>query len=402
MIHSLLSAAVALTNSAFAESGGSDAGAYLQTAFAARPAALGSAALALPSDASPFGGQPASLALLSPYQLALSHATLFAGASAQTLSFAGPAGARTSYSVGVVSLRQPDIEIRSALDVPGGAYTDQRIAAAGGLARRLTESLCAGIAFKAARESSAPGYSRTLLSQDLGVLYSVGSQMLLAAAVRNLSAFGGTSRPDTELAAGASWCPAFFRACAVAQGRVTERGSLHYEAGVEVRPIEWSALRMGVSERAWSAGAGLRFGSYVLDYAVLVGAPATLHRISAGMEFGGFGIRLSPSVAAFSPAGEVKSVTYLVRGKTRTAAVSWDLSIRSQSGRLIRALTGDGEPPENVTWDGRDDHGGMAADGGYDATMSAKLATGESVTSPPAGVRVSSLGGGAGIDLRVQ
>jgi hypothetical protein len=159
---------------------------------------------------------------------------------------------------------------------------------------------------------------------------------------------------------------------------------------------------MGVNERAWTFGVGLRLGGFSADYAILVGEPETSHRMTVGYGFGGFGLRLSPSVSTFSPAGEVKSVTYLVSAKTRSAILSWELSVRSGKGRLVKTFVGEGPPPDNVTWDGRDDHGGLVTDGAYASELTARLASGDSVVSPAALVRVSSLSAGSSVELRIQ
>lgn len=387
---------------AHADLGGSDAAAYLQYAYGARPAAVGGAAIALPSDVSPFGGEPASLATLEPDQLSLSHATLLGGGSAQVLSFGMPAGPRTVWSLGLASFHLGGIEVRSASDVPVGEFADSRLFAAGSVGTRLTDRLFLGFALKAAREALAPGATRSLWAQDVGALWIPLPSLILAAAVRNLSIFDGSARPDTEVATGASYVLPWLRTALVSELRWTERGNVHLASGLETRPIDWFAVRVGANETNWTVGLGVHFGPYQLDYAALMGGPETFHRLTATVEFGGYGIRLRPSVSTFSPAGEVKNVTYLVITHTRAEILSWEFTIKSSEGRVLRTYTGENSPPDNVTWDGRDDHGAMAMDGTYSAELSVHLVGGESASSAPVRVQVASLGSGAPVDVHVE
>ncbi|MGO9271455.1 MAG: OmpA family protein, partial [Terriglobia bacterium] len=78
-----------------------------------------------------------------------------------------------------------------------------------------------------------------------------------------------------------------------------------------------------------------------------------------------------PQTPGFAPSGTVQTEVLAVSYAKNDAVQSWKLEIQDSGGANQKVFTGDGSnTPDTVSWDGKTDSGGMAAEGSYTAKLS--------------------------------
>ncbi len=145
-----------------------------------------------------------------------------------------------------------------------------------------------------------------------------------------------------------------------------------FRAGLEAWPVKSLALRGGYdSEREhMSAGLGVRLNNWQFDYAFVSTDLGSQNVVSATLRFGvPFGVKMDQDKALFSPSGADRQVNFAIRTAVRGQVESWQVVILDSEGRAVRTLSGNGAPPEGVSWAGDDEDGRLVADGSYDARV---------------------------------
>lgn len=89
-------------------------------------------------------------------------------------------------------------------------------------------------------------------------------------------------------------------------------------------------------------------------------------------------VRLAVDMRAFSPnADGVKDVLrFLPEATSASTILSWSLSVLDASRQPVRRFTGNNAPPASVSWDGKNQTGGQAADGIYIGQLEVRYDTG--------------------------
>lgn len=152
----------------------------------------------------------------------------------------------------------------------------------------------------------------------------------------------------------------------------TEYMDTSFRSGLEVVPVRSLVLRGGYDAQRehMSAGAGFRLENWQFDYAFVSTDLGSQNVFSATLRFGvPFGVKMKADRALFSPSGSDRNVTFDIETAVRGNIESWRLEIDDEAGRTVKILTGNGVPPEGVTWGGEDEDGRLVESGHYDVRV---------------------------------
>jgi len=122
-----------------------------------------------------------------------------------------------------------------------------------------------------------------------------------------------------------------------------------------------------------SLGAGLLYSGFELNYALVpFGALGDTQRFSLTYHFGEGqepekkakleAVDIKPEIADMRT-GTVKSATFDLRPQARTDIKNWVLEVTDPTGKVIYRKTGEGVPPRQITWNGRDAEGNLVEKG---------------------------------------
>ena len=229
-----------------------------------------------------------------------------------------------------------------------------------------------GLSFKAVNQDIG-GASGSGTGLDVGVLVRPHRLLSLGACVQNVVSPKITLVDEEEelvRSARAGLALRFFR------GRLrmstdlvkTRYMDTSFRSGLEMEPIRNLVLRGGYDSQRehMSAGAGFRLQNWQFDYAFVDTDLGSQNVVSATLRFGvPFGVKMSTDRALFSPSGSDRNVTFDIATAVRGDIESWRLEIMDPTGQTVRTLTGNGNPPEGVTWGGEDEDGRLVGNGRY-------------------------------------
>ena len=221
------------------------------------------------------------------------------------------------------------------------------------------------------------GASGSRLGMDVGLYYRPHRLLSLGASVQNLLEPKITLVEEEEKLARsmrAGLALRFFRGRMVMTTDLvkTEFMDTSFRSGLEIWPVRFLSLRGGYDgEREhMSAGAGFRFENWQFDYAYVSTDLGAQNVLSATLRFGvPFGVKMSSNRALFSPSGKDRDVRFAIETAVRGQIESWRVEICNESGNIVRTMTGNGSPPEGVSWGGQDEDGRLVNDGQYDARV---------------------------------
>jgi hypothetical protein len=235
-----------------------------------------------------------------------------------------------------------------------------------------TSRLTWGVNLKAVGQDIG-GAAGSSTGMDVGVMYRPHRLLSVGAAVQNLITPKITLVEEEEelvRSSRAGLALRFFksRICMTADVVKTKYMDASFRGGLEITPLRYLVLRGGYdSEREhMSAGAGFPIENWQFDYAFVSTDLGSQNVFSATMRFGvPFGVKMKADRALFSPSGSDRNVTFAIQTAVRGAVESWRLQITDGHGRHVRTLSGNGVPPEGVTWAGEDSDGRLVDNGEY-------------------------------------
>ena len=125
-----------------------------------------------------------------------------------------------------------------------------------------------------------------------------------------------------------------------------------------------------------SAGAGIRFSGFELDYALVpFGALGDTQRFSLSYRFGSGeenpalkkppkqeAVQVQPQIADVKT-GTVKQAVFDIKPAARTDIKNWTLDITDTHGNVLKTYSGKGVPPRQIVWDGKDESGNVVSRG---------------------------------------
>ena len=153
-----------------------------------------------------------------------------------------------------------------------------------------------------------------------------------------------------------------------------------FRTGLEAWPLRSLALRGGydAEREQLSGGAGFRLNNWQFDYAFVTTDLGMQNVVSVTLRFGvPFGVKTSTDRALFSPSGTEREVRFDIETAVRGDIESWSLVIADDDGNVVRTLSGNGAPPEGVSWRGEDEEGRLVGDGTYNARVTIVDSMGE-------------------------
>ena len=346
-------------------------GGYLRWGASARCLALGGAFVGLADDAAAAYWNPAGLEQIPTPQILAMHALLFAGTNYDLFTLVQPTKRLGTFGFSGVWLSSGSFERTDEGNRPQGHFSDLQSSllisyakgwgrVAGGLNLKLVGHKIAGYAGSGAGLDLSLIY-RPLRSLNLGL----SLQNFLQPRLTLLQA--GESFPRS-LRIGQALKFHNRRLCFVADLEKVEGEEVKVHTGMEYWVFPSLALRGGYDGQVgeYSLGGGVRFSRYQLDYSLLAHDLGISHRFSLIWRFGvPYGVKLSVSPQLFSPTGKVNRVRLRIKIGERYPLESWKLVIEDERGNRIRGYQGDGNPPAEIAWSGRDELKRSVRDGVY-------------------------------------
>jgi hypothetical protein len=346
----------------------------------ARPAALGEAFVALADDASCLAYNPAGMSRLLHGEIQATHTEWLKGfryenlGSFFSLNEGGMLGGSISALIApaMSSAEQVAETADPSLNyILGGEFTPLDFAGTLSYSRPLAPGLLGGGSLKILAESLD---RRTALGLacDAGVLYQTGLEGLsLGMAIQNLglpaSAGGQGFYPPLLLRAGSAL--RFLKD----QGKLALEADLAADAApVLALGAEWDfdailqprlGYRYNQGFNPWSAGLGVRLGTWGLDFAAVpAGDLGLAYRGTLYWRFGGPVAGLASGNPGLALATGLKEAVILPRATAPDKVASWGLYVYAAAApkekpRLVRVFSGRGALPSRLSWDGRDEGG---------------------------------------------
>lgn len=270
-----------------------------------RALSMGGAFGAISDDASAVLWNPAGLGIMQRYEFQATHTNLIGfGFSEQYASMVVPSWRFGVWSItyrhfGVDGIEQRDD--RNLLLADDLANTESELTLA--FSRELSPAWSLGGGLKL-RSQQLVGHSDSGLGLDLGVmvrpLVAVGSPVSWADDLSVGVAIRNAVKPTLRLVEDSVPDPTGLRV-ATAYRRVlgrqqsvqaavdyekTQENNGRWHAGLEVVVLPQLALRTGVNNGTWVAGAGVRWRGIGVDYSFEDLSPVDIHRVGVSMQFG--------------------------------------------------------------------------------------------------------------------
>ena len=397
----LLAATAAAGPAAAADGGEGLPGDWLGRHSSARAAALGGARVALADEPLSALVNPAAAAWFERGAVQIGTTRLFEDTSVNSFGVALPASGRPSLAFNVLSFGSGGFERTGALsDEALGTFDEGNLALGLAVAQPLSDRIAAGAQVKLARQS-LDEFSGSGLGFDLGLIGRLPAGVQVGVSALNL---GGPTlalrtRDETylrELRGGVA-VPVSAGNGLLAMDVVQRDGaSTQVHAGGRFR-LQALELSLGYDIDNFAAGFSYRLPSGLqLDYAMSDHDLGLVHRIGIIWRFGGFSAEAQAMPAVFSPTGSEPVTRFALKARTRSDASAWQLEIIDGSGLVVRTYAGQGQPPADIVWDGKDAAGRPLPDGAYTYQLRVDERGGTSLDARPGTVEISS-GGPRGV-----
>lgn len=397
--------ATALAGAACAADGGEGLpGDWLNRFASARSAAIGGARMALPDEPLAALANPAAAAWLERGAVQAGTTRLFEDASVNGFGVALPAAGRPSLAFNVLSLSSGGFErTGAASDEVLGTFDEGNLAIGLAAAHRLGDRIAAGAQVKLARQS-LDEFSASGVGFDLGVLGRLPGGVQVGASALNV---GGPTlalrmRDETyarELRGGVAVPVAAGDGLLALDAVQRDGGDAQLHAGGRFR-LQALELSLGYDIDNFAAGFSYSLPNGLqLDYAMSDHELGLVHRVGVTWRFGGFNAEARALPAVFSPTGSEPVTRFALKARTRADAAAWKLEILDGSGLVVRSFAGQGQPPADVTWDGKDAVGRPLPDGSYTYRLQVRENGGTSLEARPGVVEISSGGPRGGIEV---
>lgn len=350
-------------------------GAYLRFASSARGLSLGSAVMGLADDAASSYWNPGGLAQLRTLELTAMGATLFEDTQHTFFAFGVPTERFGTFALSGIFARSGGFERATLFEDLEETFSESEGVFALSYARG-SGRMGWGVTLKSVSQRLAQA-SGNGVGADVGLYLRPARPVSFGVAVQNVLTPEITLDQQPEklarsLRGGTALRLFGNRVLVLADVVKTEQMDIDFRSGLEIWPTRTFGLRSGwdtTAEQA-SMGAGFRWENWQLDYAFVNQELGAINVLSATLRFGvPYGVKVHRDRALFSPSGEEREVRFGIQTAVRGRVEQWRMEIRDDDGTLIKTISGNGPPPDGVTWQGEDDHGRLVADGAYEATV---------------------------------
>jgi len=284
--------------SILAQGAGQTGLAFLKLGIGSRALAMGEAYSADASDPSAVYYNPASLSLSKSTQIMLMHREWIQDTKTEFLG-AQSAVDRFAYGIGINSTSVDNIEVREVPGPPEATFSARNVAMGISAAYEIYPSLSIGVTgnflYEKMLVNEASGYGL-----NFGALYQMPSNVRFAMSVSNLGSMSELDQASSKLPATLRLGASYHTPLEAIEGdattsvdvvSVSEDNTPHIHFGGELSYKETFAIRAGYQTgyetKNFSAGFGVRYGMFQLDYAFV---PVQLdlgstHTFSLGINF---------------------------------------------------------------------------------------------------------------------
>jgi len=379
----LLVAIVMFATAAHAKDDGGAAGGYLRYGSSARSLSLGNAVVSMADDAATAYWNPAGLAQLRTMEVTGMGATMYEDTRYGFFSLGMPTEKWGTFALTGIFTTSGEFE-RATWDMDlDETFSEHESVVSLGWAGSY-KRFAFGTTLKSVSQEIG-GASGSSMGLDVGAYYRPHRLLSIGGAVQNLISPEMTLiDEEEELAQSARVGLAlrFFSSRLLLTSDLvkTKWMDTSFRTGLEAWPLRSLALRGGydTEREQMSGGAGFRLNNWQFDYAFVATDLGLQNVVSVTLRFGvPFGVKTSTDRALFSPSGTEREVLFDIETAVRGDIESWSLVIADDDGNVVRSLSGNGAPPEGVSWRGEDEEGRLVDDGTYQARVTIVDSLGE-------------------------
>ncbi len=350
-------------------------GGFLRFGASARSLSLGNAVTGIADDVATSYWNPAGLSQLRTMEITAMGATMFNDTKYTFFALGMPTESWGTFSLNGTFTNSGEYERATLYEDLNETFNEQEgiisLGWAGGGSR-----LAYGVNFKSVSQEIG-GVSDNSMGMDVGLYFRPHRLLSIGGSIQNLLSPKITLIDEEEELVKSyrgGMALRFFnnRLMMSADLVKTEFMDASFRTGVEVWPARFLALRGGYdAEREhMSAGAGFRLDNWQFDYAYVSTDLGAQNVVSASLRFGvPFGVKMSGDKTLFSPSGSDSDVKFAIQTAVRGTVESWSIDIVDNHGAVVKTLSGNGNPPEGVTWNGENEQGRLVDDGSYEAQV---------------------------------
>jgi hypothetical protein len=376
-------------------------GEFLNDTQGPRPLGMGTAFTAVSDDIDAFFWNPAGIASYRSNQVGLNHSPLPLDGALSQILYSQPLFALGNVGLGVSNAASGPVGrvasgslISNNSFVENGSFQDRETAYALAYARRIGTAWNVGGLFKSV-EHVIDGQSVQGYGADVGVLVKPFSNWRFGVVGRNLLQPRYTFTTETEtfprlvkVGGAVTFLDNRVLVAADAAKTVGQAQNPRLALGIEGEAIPNLFLRAGYRDNGPSAGMGIRWSRYQLDYAADFQDIGFVNHLGLKAFFGGYEADVKANPRVFSPVGLKNKTTFRIISTHRYRIVRWVLSVRNPQGAVMRSFEGYNAPPAYLEWDGRDAAGRLVAPGAYTFRITITDTNNHTETTNPKTVRI--------------
>ncbi|MFH1824196.1 MAG: PorV/PorQ family protein [Candidatus Firestonebacteria bacterium] len=349
-------------------------GTFLNWGAGARSLGMGKAFVGLAEDSTSTYWNPAGLSYLLTEEITGLHAFLFESTNYDFISYAQPLKNLGGIGLGVVILSSTGFEEINQYGEIIGSFYDLEAAVLLSYGMNILKDLSLGSTFKVVYQQIL-SYEGVGAGVDIGFLYKPFEFLNLGGNIQNIIA------PRIKLKDEMDTYPLNFRfgvALKLLDSNLsltndiekTLTSAFKFHVGLEYWLYPFIGIRGGLDETEVTAGIGLSYKGYGLDYAIASQSLGLSHRVSFTWVFSVFTVEVETNPKMFSPVGTKKEVEIKLKGGSKFGIRRWELSIKDKTGTKVRRFEGKKQqPPSSIIWNGKDDNGSYVPDGKYSVEL---------------------------------
>ena len=331
---------------------------------------MGKAFVAISDDATSVYYNPAGLTRIQGAEFTGLFAPLFEDTNYSFLSFVHPTEEFGAFGIGMALLNSGNFDGRNDRAQPTGELTELERCIILSHGRKVSRKLSLGANVKIFTQDIA-SYSDTRIGLDGAMLLELRDYLSFGLNIQNIVS------PNLKLKDKKETFPLTIKV-----GSALKSFNNNFLLGLDVEKLHsrgykthlgaeyWLrhrsvALRMGLDNTEITSGVGIDFEKYIIDYSLSHQNLGYAHRFSFTYVFETFAVKIQVSPKAFSPLGKYNWTTIKMDIKQKDKVKKWDLTIKDKTGATVKTYEGKGEPPSELTWEGRDENNKVMSDGVY-------------------------------------
>ncbi len=330
---------------------------------------MGGATVAVGAEPQAALWNPAGLSWLRRNVVQATSTVLFDDTSVNGLSFVMPSNRMPTIGLNLLYLKSGEFERTNELNQSLGTFTEGNLVMALTASQQLASRWSVGANVKMVRQTLEE-FSAGGVGFDLGLMGELVPGVKLGASALNLGGPTITLRAKDE-----TYAQEYRSGLAVTlldgNGLVSAEAVHRDGPGTDLRiggqfRLGALALRAGYFIENIAAGFSYEFENGLsLDYGMNDHELGLVHRFGLNYAFGGFYAGSQAKPAVFSPMGRNPVTKFLLTAHTKEDVRDWQLTISDRSGEIVRSYAGQGQPPAQIIWDGKDAAGLPLSDGHY-------------------------------------